>query len=120
MANVIAQARAFLNKSSRPGHIANKAKFSLAFPTMPVTLSNVPIHNACLKYYTDMIGLDVRYVGLLYFAFGIWNAINDPLMGIFIDRFRYTKKRGKYAYLMRVTAPVNTSRPYYEVIPRRT
>jgi GPH family glycoside/pentoside/hexuronide:cation symporter len=53
-----------------------------------------------------MIGLDVEYVGVLYFVFGIWNAINDPLMGAFIDRIRYNPKRGKYAYLMRVTAPI--------------
>jgi GPH family glycoside/pentoside/hexuronide:cation symporter len=106
MANVVARVRSFLNKPSQPGHIPNKAKFSLAFPGMPVTLSNVLIHNAYIKYYTDLVGLDVRWVGTLYFLFGIWNAINDPLLGVYIDRFRYTEKRGKYAYLMRVTAPV--------------
>jgi GPH family glycoside/pentoside/hexuronide:cation symporter len=98
--------RSFLNKPSQPGHIPNKAKFSLAFPGMPVSLSNVLIHNAYIKYYTDLVGLDVKWVGTLYFLFGIWNAINDPMLGVFIDRFRYTKERGKYAYLMRVTAPV--------------
>ena len=87
--------RAFWNKSSTPGHIPNKAKFFLAFPVMPVALSNTLIHNAYIKFYTDMIGLDVEYVGLLYFVFGIWNAINDPLLGAFIDRLRYNPKRGK-------------------------
>ena len=48
--------RAYLNKSSVPGHISNKAKFFLAFPSMPVALSNTLIHNAYIKYYTDMIG----------------------------------------------------------------
>ena len=98
--------RAFLNRSSTPGHIPNKAKFFLAFPQMPVALSNTLIHNAYIKFYTDMVGLDVEYVGVLYFVFGIWNAINDPLLGAFIDRLKYNEKRGKYAYLMRVTAPV--------------
>jgi GPH family glycoside/pentoside/hexuronide:cation symporter len=98
--------RAFLNQSSIPGHIPNKAKFFLAFPIMPVALSNTLIHNAYIKYYTDLIGLDVEYVGVLYFVFGIWNAINDPLLGASIDRLRYNPRRGKYAYLMRVTAPV--------------
>ncbi len=106
MASVTGRFRGYLNKSSQPGHIKNKAKFYLAFPIMPVALSNTLIHNAYIKYYTDLIGLDVQLVGVLYLVFGIWNAINDPLLGVFIDRFRYTKKRGKYVYLMRVTAPV--------------
>jgi GPH family glycoside/pentoside/hexuronide:cation symporter len=106
MPNLIARLGAYLNKSTVPGHIPNKAKFFLAFPIMPSALSNTLIHNAYIKYYTDMIGLDVEYVGALYFVFGIWNAVNDPLMGALIDRMRYTQKRGKYAYLMRVTAPV--------------
>ena len=55
--------RAFWNKSSTPGHIPNKAKFFLAFPVMPVALSNTLIHNAYIKFYTDMVGLDVEYVG---------------------------------------------------------
>lgn len=73
---------------------------------MPVALSNTLIHNAYIKYYTDLIGLDVRYVGILYFLFAIWNAINDPALGVLIDRFRYRPDRGKYVYLMRVTAPI--------------
>ena len=86
--------------------ISNRTKFFLAFPTMPITLSNVLIHNAYIKYYSDIIGLDVKLVGIVYLIFGIWNAINDPMMGVVIDRFRYTKKRGKYVYFMRVTTPL--------------
>ena len=88
------------------GRISNRAKFFLAFPGMPIALSNTLIHNAYIKFYTDMVGLDVRYVGILYLIFGIWNAINDPALGILIDRFKYRPNRGKYVYLMRVTAPV--------------
>ncbi len=106
MANIVAKSKAFLNKSAKPGQINNKTKFFLAFPVMPVALSNTLIHNAYIKFYTDMVGLDVKYVGILYFLFGIWNAINDPALGVLIDRFKYRPNRGKYVYLMRVTAPV--------------
>ena len=79
---------------------------------MPVTLSNTLIHNAYIKYYTDLVGLDVRYVGVLYLVFGIWNAINVPALGVLIDRFRYRPDRGKYVYLMRVKAPITVFSPF--------
>ena len=94
------------SNESRAGRISNRSKFFLAFPGMPVTIGNVLVHNAYIKYYSDVIGLDVRFVGIVYLIFGIWNAVNDPLMGVVIDRFRYTPKRGKYVYFMRVTAPL--------------
>lgn len=81
-------------------------KFLISFPTMPGNLSTVLIHNAFLKYYTDIVGLDPKYIGILYAIFGIWNAINDPAIGVWLDRFKYTKKRGKYVYVMRLSAPV--------------
>lgn len=97
---------ALMNKRSNPSEITFKEKIFLALPTMPVSLSNVLIHNAFLKYYTDMVGMDVKLAGLVYFIFGIWNAINDPLMGVFIDRFRFTEKRGKFVYIMKMSVPV--------------
>ena len=30
------------------------------------------------KFYTDIIGLDIKYVGIIWLLFGIWNAVNDP------------------------------------------
>ena len=73
---------------------------------MPGSLSNILIHNAYIKFYTDIIGLDPKFVGIMYLIFGIWNAINDPAIGVLIDRRKYTEKRGKFLYLMRVTAPI--------------
>lgn len=81
-------------------------KFLISFPTMPGNLSNVLIHNAFLKYYTDIIGLDPTYVGIIYAVFGIWNAINDPAIGIWLDRYKYREKTGKYVHIMKLTVPV--------------
>ena len=106
MSNFINKAKGIFSDESRDDKISNRAKFFLAFPQMPITLSNVLIHNAYIKYYTDIIGLDVQLVGLIYLIFGIWNAINDPMLGVIIDRFKFTEKRGKYGYFMRVTAPL--------------
>ena len=103
---IVGRIHDFWYKSSRPNQINNKTKFQIAFPYMPVQISNALIHGAYLKYYTDIIGMDIRYMGIIYLLFSIWNAVNDPMMGVFIDRFKYRKNRGKYTYLMRVTAPV--------------
>ncbi len=106
MSNFISKAKGIFSNESRDGKISNRDKFYLAFPTMPITLSNVLIHNAYIKYYSDIVGLDIKLVGIIYLIFGIWNAINDPILGVVIDRFKYTEKRGKYVYFMRVTAPL--------------
>ena len=98
--------KGYWEKQKTPGYITNKQKFQLAFPQMPLAISNGLIHSAYIKVYTDIIGLDIKYVGIIWMLFSIWNAINDPLMGVFIDRFRYKPQRGKYTYLLKVTAPV--------------
>ena len=106
MREVIHKAKGLFSNESQNGKISNRAKFFLAFPTMPASIGNVLIHNAYIKYYSDVIGMDVGLVGWIYLIFGIWNAINDPMLGVFIDRWRYTPERGKYVYFMRVTAPL--------------
>jgi GPH family glycoside/pentoside/hexuronide:cation symporter len=98
--------KGFWSRQKKSGFITNKQKFQLAFPQMPLAISNGLIHSAYIKFYTDIVGLDIKYVGIIWMLFGIWNAVNDPLMGIFIDRFRYQPKRGKFTYLLRVTAPI--------------
>lgn len=98
--------KGFWSRQKKEGYITNKQKFQLAFPQMPLAISNGLIHSAYIKFYTDIIGLDIKYVGIIWLLFGIWNAINDPMMGIFIDRFKYKPKRGKYTYLLKVTAPI--------------
>jgi len=40
-------------------------------------------------FYTDVVRLDTRLVGLAFaISYGIWNAINDPLIGVLSDRTR--------------------------------
>jgi GPH family glycoside/pentoside/hexuronide:cation symporter len=39
-------------------------------------------------YYVDILGLNAGIAGLLWTIYGLWNAINDPLMGQLSDRTR--------------------------------
>jgi len=39
-------------------------------------------------YYVDVLGLNAGVAGILWSIYGLWNAINDPLMGQISDRTR--------------------------------
>ena len=80
-------------------------KITLALPGPASVIGPIIIHNTLMKFYTDIIGLDAKFYGWIYLLYSIWNAINDPLLGAYIDKMPFNKKRGKYVYLMRVTAP---------------
>lgn len=81
-------------------------KLSLALPGPALSLGGVLIHNVFIKYYTDIVGLESKYVAIVYVIYNIWNAINDPIIGAWLDKMKYRPKRGKYVYVMRVTVPV--------------
>ncbi len=89
----------------RKGGLSFKEKLTLALPGPASVIGPIIIHNTLMKYYTDIIKIDPVYIGWIYFIYNIWNAINDPLLGVYIDKMKYHPKRGKYVYLMRVTAP---------------
>src|SRR5690625_3719980 len=80
-------------------------KLHLALPGPALSLGGVLIHNVFIKYYTDVIGLAPKYVAIVYVLYNIWNAINDPFIGAWLDKMRFRTKRGKYVYVMRVTVP---------------
>ncbi len=88
------------------GGLSFKEKLTLALPGPASVIGPIIIHNALIKYYTDIININPVYIGWIYFIYNLWNAINDPLLGIFVDRIKFKENKGKYVYLMRVTAPI--------------
>jgi GPH family glycoside/pentoside/hexuronide:cation symporter len=57
-----------------------------------------------LYYYTDVFGISAAAVGTMFFVTKLWDAVNDPVMGIIADR---TNSRfGKFRpYLLWVAVP---------------
>jgi GPH family glycoside/pentoside/hexuronide:cation symporter len=57
-----------------------------------------------LYYYTDVFGISAAAVGTMFFVTKLWDAVNDPLMGIIADR---TQTRfGKFRpYLLWMAIP---------------
>ena len=41
-----------------------------------------------MMFYTDVFGLSATFVGILFFGARVWDAINDPIMGIMADKTR--------------------------------
>ncbi|NLW19908.1 MAG: hypothetical protein GXY84_00830 [Clostridiales bacterium] len=87
------------------GRLSGREKFFLALPIPASSLSGVLIHNVYIKLYTDLIGLAPMYVGLVYLIYNIWNFLNDPLIGVLIDRRKVDPKRGKFLHIMRISVP---------------
>ncbi len=52
------------------------------------TLSYQAFSNRVQFFYIDVLGLGAAAVSTIWFLFGFWNAINDPLMGQLSDRTR--------------------------------
>jgi len=56
-------------------------------------------------FYTDVAGIGATAVGTLLFIARMWDAINDPLMGVLTDKTR--TRWGKFRpYMLYVSAPI--------------
>jgi GPH family glycoside/pentoside/hexuronide:cation symporter len=66
--------------------LARRLTYSLG--SLAHTLSYQAFTNRVQFFYIDVLGLSAGLVSLVWFLFGLWNAVNDPLMGQLSDRTR--------------------------------
>ncbi len=59
-------------------------------------------------YYVDILGLNAATAGILWTIYGLWNAVNDPLMGQISDRTR-SKMGRRVPYVMFGAIPLGIS-----------
>jgi GPH family glycoside/pentoside/hexuronide:cation symporter len=68
----------------------NKVPFSqkayLGISMAGATFVASMIDSSTLKFYTDFILLPAILFGVAQLIFGIWNAINDPIIGYYLDK----------------------------------
>jgi GPH family glycoside/pentoside/hexuronide:cation symporter len=56
-------------------------------------------------YYVDMLGLGAATAGIIWTIYGVWNAINDPLMGQISDR-THTRMGRRVPYIVFGAVPL--------------
>lgn len=78
----------------------------LVLPKLPMNVANLLVLVVMFKYFTDVVGLDPIMVGTIFMILSIWNAVNDPLIGILMDRMPYVPNKGKYIFVAKLTVPV--------------
>lgn len=64
------------------------------------------VSNYLMLFYTDVLGISAAAVGTLFVVARIWDAINDPIMGVLVDKVG-TTKHGKFRpYVIRFGLPM--------------
>ena len=61
---------------------------SYSFGNFANTIAYQIFGNRINFYYVDVLGLNASVAGILWSMYGLWNAVNDPLMGQVSDRTR--------------------------------
>jgi GPH family glycoside/pentoside/hexuronide:cation symporter len=72
------------------------------------TLVYQVLGNRVQFYYIDVLGLNAAIAGIVWTIYGIWNMINDPLMGQLTDRTR-TKMGRRVPYVLFGAIPLGLS-----------
>ena len=72
---------------SRLGHLL------YSFGAVPSALPYNMIGSWLFTFYTIEVGLSLIEFGLLFMIYGIWNAINDPVIGFYMDKLNPKKGR---------------------------
>lgn len=62
-----------------------------------------------MLFYTDILGISAMSVGTLFIVARVWDAINDPIMGVIVDKNNHTN-HGKFRpYLILFGIPMTIS-----------
>ncbi|MFV5937650.1 melibiose:sodium transporter MelB [Mammaliicoccus sciuri] len=74
--------------------VTRKAKYSFGIGAFGKDLVVGLTGTFLMFYFTDILGIAASFVGTLFFAARIWDAINDPVMGMIVDKTK--TKWGKF------------------------
>lgn len=88
--------------SEEPKSLKKKLLFSLS--AFPDQLTYQAFTILIFTYYFAVVGIPIFQMWLAFVAWGIWNAINDPLLGALSDRTKHKGKLGKRKFYLVISA----------------
>ncbi len=75
-----------MNATRIQDHLPLWSKFSYGLPAFALAMVGIPIYVHIPKFYTDVIGVNIAWVGSIIMAVRVFDAFSDPMMGILSDR----------------------------------
>lgn len=78
--------------------VSNKLKWGYAFGGIGKDMCYALVANYLMYYCTENLGISALFMGVLFFFARLWDAINDPIMGTFVDNTNV--KFGRYRFWM--------------------
>ena len=92
------------NKKSDEKIHSLKGHLLYSLGAVPSALPYNMIAASVLLFYETVVLLDPILFGIIWILYGIWNAINDPLVGYIMDKVRLKKGR-RIPYIIYGTIP---------------
>ena len=91
--------------SDTKNYIKNKEKWAFSIGALGQGMIYAMMSSYISDYYLNVLQLAPMFVLLLMLLARVWDAINDPLMGVIVDR--RTTKRGKMKpYIIYAAIPI--------------
>lgn len=94
------------NKMTKTSGITMKDKLGYAFGDMGGILTFSIIGSFLQMFYTDVLQISLSKITVLMLVARIWDAVNDPLWGFFVDSRKPTKDGKFRPYLKWVSLPL--------------
>jgi glycoside/pentoside/hexuronide:cation symporter, GPH family len=80
--------------------------FAYALPALPLAALTLPLYVLVPTFYSETLGLSLASIGAALLFVRIFDALNDPLIGIISDRWQpeFGRRRALFALSLPVTA----------------
>ena len=78
-------------------NLSFKTKYSFGVGALGKDLVYAIVSSYLMIYLTDLVGISPLFVGNLFLVARVWDAFNDPMMGMIVDNTR--SKYGKFRVL---------------------